>query len=178
MQQAEEDFLVLTVQEGGRRSLDILYRHYQRPLTGYAYRVCDDLEIAQEAVQDAWLKAMKNLRKLDDPRAFRSWLYNLVRWRCIDLLRKSQRQREQTEPLNEAALEVADQAPKKMDSDIKQAINRLPLLEKQMIHLFYLDELSLKEIAAVLEIPVGTIKSRLNRARNRLKTHIDVIEKT
>ena len=177
MQQAEEDFLVLTAQEGGRRSLDRLYRHYQRPLTGYAYRVCNDVDMAQEAVQDAWLTAMKNLRKLDDPRAFRSWLYNLVRWRCIDLLRKSQRLQEQHKPLDETALQIPEQEPQKMDSDIKQAINRLPLLEKQMIHLFYLDELSLKEIAAVLEIPVGTIKSRLNRARNRLKTQIDAIEK-
>lgn len=177
MRQAEEDFLVLTAQEGGRRALGKLYHYYQRPLTGYAYRVCADAQMAQEAVQDSWLKAIKNLRKLDDPRAFRSWLYNLVRWRCIDLLRKSQRQREQTEPLDEAGLQVAGQPAGEMDGDLKQAINRLPPLERQMIHLFYLDELSLQEIAAVLEIPVGTIKSRLNRARNRLKTQIDVIDK-
>lgn len=173
MQQAEEDFLVLTAQEGGRRALDTLYRHYQRPLTGYAYRVCADAHMAQEAVQDAWLKAMKNLRQLEDPRAFRSWLYNLVRWRCIDLLRKAQRQGENAIALEEGTLEVADESPKEMDADMKLAINRLPPLEKQIIHLFYLDELSLLEIAAVLEIPVGTIKSRLNRARNRLKTQID-----
>lgn len=172
MHQSEEDFLVLAAQGGDRRAIGVLYRHYYQRLLRYAYKVGGAHDVAQEAVQDAWIRAMKTLSRLEDPRAFRSWLYNLVRWRAIDLLRASNRYcEEQEEPLDEATLPEIDDN----DADeLRLAINRLPSIERQIIHLFYLDELQVKEIAAVLHIASGTVKSRLNRARKLLRQRFDI----
>jgi len=57
--------------------------------------------------------------------------------------------------------------------DLREAINRLPGIEKQIIRLFYADELKIREVAKVLDVPIGTVKSRLNRARNMLKSNFD-----
>lgn len=172
MHQSEEDFLVLAAQDGDRRAIDLLYRHYYQRLVRYAYKIGGTRELAQEAVQDAWIKAMKTLSRLEDPRAFRSWLYNLVRWRAIDLLRVANRYcEEQDESLREAtAPELDDDSA----NELRLAINRLPSIERQIIHLFYLDELQIKEIATVLNIASGTVKSRLNRARKLLRQRFDI----
>lgn len=173
MHQSEEDFLVLSAQGGDRRAIDRLYRHYHQRLLRYAYKLCGTRELAQEAVQEAWIRAMKTLNRLEDPRAFRSWMYNLVRWRSIDLLRSASRYGEDTE----VSLRETSTMPEiAMDdaNELRQAINRLPLVERQIIHLFYLDELQVKEIARVLDIAAGTVKSRLNRARRLLKERFDI----
>jgi len=75
---------------------------------------------------------------------------------------------------------VSDVEPELSDDNSEQqeslnaAINRLPSLEKQMIHLFYLEEMSVRQVAQVLRISEGTVKSRLNRARRLLKERFDV----
>lgn len=173
MHQSEEDYLVLTAQGGDRRAVDLLYRHYYQRLVRYAYKVCGSADMAQEAVQDAWLRAMKTLGRLDDPRAFRSWLYNLVRWRGIDLLRASSRFVDSpVESVDEAVVLAGERIDDA--EELRQAIHRLPAVEKQIIHLFYLDELPVNEIAIVLGIASGTVKSRLNRARKLLRDRFDV----
>lgn len=173
MHQSEEDFLVLTAQGGDRRAIDVLYRQYYQRLFRYAYKVCGTRDMAQEAVQEAWVRAMKTLNKLEDPRAFRSWLYNLVRWRAIDLLRAASRNGEDLEASVHEATAMPDDAADDAD-ELRRAINRLPLVERQIIHLFYLDELQVKEIALVLNVANGTVKSRLSRARKLLKERFDI----
>ncbi len=78
MHQAEEDLLVFAAQDGNRKALNILCRRYQAPLLRYAYSVSKDADLAHDAVQDAWVKLSKNIRKPEDPRALRTWLYQLV----------------------------------------------------------------------------------------------------
>jgi len=129
MLQAEEDLLVLAAQDGDHSAFEYLHKKYHKPLLRYAFKVCQNQEIAQDAVQNSWLKLAKNIRKLKDPRVFR---------------------------------------------ELRYAINRLPSIEKQMIHLFYLEELKISEISMILGIPVGTVKSRLNRARKQLKQKFEL----
>ncbi|MDT8428425.1 MAG: sigma-70 family RNA polymerase sigma factor [Pseudomonadales bacterium] len=162
----------MTAQGGDLRAIGMLYRYYYQRLSRYAYKIGGTRELAQEAIQDAWIRAMKTLTRLEDPRAFRSWMYTLVRWRVIDLLRTADRYcQEQEEPLDQATtLEVDDEGPEAL----RLAINRLPSLERQIIHLFYLDELQVKEIASVLNIASGTVKSRLNRARKLLRQRFKI----
>ena len=173
MHQAEEDLLVLAVQSGNQKAFRLLYERYHRPLLRFAYQLCRDQEIAQDAVQECWLKSASAIRQLNDPRAFRSWLYRLVKWRVTDFLRVQSRRKNDSEVFDESKHAVSVGMAVDETEQLSAAINRLPPLEKQMINLFYLDELSVAEIAQVMEIPQGTVKSRLNRARNLLKQKYD-----
>ncbi|MCL1131355.1 sigma-70 family RNA polymerase sigma factor [Shewanella sairae] len=126
-------------------------------------KLCGDIYLAEDAVQSALLKLSKTISKLRDPAAINTWVFKLVRWQVLYMLKLQNRYRsmEDTEPLySEDQLE---------QYDLAKAIAALPDIEGQVICLFYLAQLELNEVAAVLEIPTGTVKSRLFRARARLK---------
>ncbi len=174
MNQAEHDLLVIDAQDGSRKALDALVCHHHRNLVRFAYSLCRDTALAQDAVQDAWIKVAGRLRRLDDPRAFRGWLYHAVRWRVTDLLKRSHR--------NDRSLEAADtgvKTPVGDDSsrdrriDLGAAIADLPGSDREPLQLFYVNGLTIPEIAVVLDIPPGTVKSRLHRARNQLRQHFE-----
>ncbi|MDH7943733.1 sigma-70 family RNA polymerase sigma factor [Pseudohongiella sp. SYSU M77423] len=172
MQQAEEELLVLEAQDGDNRAFQQLFQRYQNALLRYGYKVSGDRQIAQDAAQEAWFRLARNIRQLDDPKAFKSWMYQLVHWSCIDLLKKT-RDSDQQLDVSDVEPEFSDDNSEQQES-LNAAINRLPSLEKQMIHLFYLEEMSVRQVAQVLRISEGTVKSRLNRARRLLKERFDV----
>ncbi|GAB4113525.1 MAG: ECF family RNA polymerase sigma factor SbrI [Wenzhouxiangellaceae bacterium] len=174
---AEQDLLVLAAQSGNRRAFAALFKLHHRSLLRFATKFSRDPELARDAVQDAWLGMTRALPGLHDPRAFRSWLYRRVRWRLLDAMRASQR-----EPLQAAADDSAGNATDAEDNtqrrqqqqtedhnQLQYALAQLPLIDRQAIELFYLQQLQINEIAIVLEIPTGTVKSRLNRARKQLR---------
>lgn len=158
----------MAAQGGNMRAFELLYRVYNKPLLRFAYRLSGDEALAHDALQEAWITLSKTLGKLKDPRGFRVWAYKTVRWRITDQVRKRGHVHE---PLDEQLNSVA---PEKHSEDVtsdqlRAHINRLPDDDRHTLTLFYLGELSLVEISAVLDIPVGTVKSRLNRARNSLR---------
>lgn len=176
MNQAEQDLLVLTAQSGSQQAFGLLFKFYHKPLVGFAFKLSNDSELSNDAVQDAWIKVAKNIRQLKDPRAFRSWIYRVVRWKLTDLLRKRSREGNQVEELNEETTSNLVENRTGEDETLSIALSRLPNIEKQIIHLFYLDEMKITEISIVLEIPAGTVKSRLNRARQMLKQKYQQLE--
>ncbi|MBS3743359.1 MAG: RNA polymerase sigma factor [Wenzhouxiangellaceae bacterium] len=166
MNQAEHDMLVIDAQDGSRRALDVLVRHHHENLLRFAYSLCGDAGLAQDAVQDGWIKVAGRLRALNDPRAFRGWIYHAVRWRVADLLRRADRR---DRPLDGAEPAPPDAEDRDRRIDLAAAIAGLPATERQALQLFYVSGLAIAEIGVVLEIPPGTVKSRLHRARNLLK---------
>ncbi|MGJ8682597.1 RNA polymerase sigma factor [Paraglaciecola sp.] len=172
---AEEDLLVLAAQKGNQDAFRVLFQRHHKALLRFAYKLCQDQELAKEATQEAWIKSSKTIFKLKDPRAFKSWLYRLTRWRIIDLVRQVKTRDKLIE--STAAYDDLPDGVDDIDVNIKQgntdsliqAIDTLPTTERHMIHLFYLDEMSVAEVSVVLEIPIGTVKSRLNRARHLLR---------
>lgn len=169
MNQAEEDLLVISAQAGNEKAFGYLFRHYHKPLLRFAYGLGRDRQLAQDAVQEAWIRIAGTLRRLDDPRAFRSWIYRAVRWRVLDLLKKP---REPVVPLDErvTAQPVNTHTQESTEAEeLTGMMAKLPGIDRQALHLFYLQEMKIAEIAVVLEIPPGTVKSRLNRARARLR---------
>ena len=175
MQQAEEDLLVIAAQGGNQKAFQLLFNRYQKALLRFAYKICGDTELANDATQDAWIKTAKEIRKIQDPRVFKSWIYRLVRWRCLDQMRQQGVRNKYFESIED--IDYVDKIENVVDQseELSAAIERMPPMEKQMIHLFYLDELKVAEIASVLDIPTGTVKSRLNRARKLLKQKFDIV---
>lgn len=173
MRDAEHDLLVLHARAGRRAALDALVDHHHADLVRYAASLCDDLALARDAAQDAWMTVTRRLRRLEDPRAFRSWLYHAVRWRTLDLIRRRQRRAETSiddvDPCQLAA-EGSDRV-RRMTLDV--ALDTLPAIERETVELFYRRGLALREIAHVHAVPVGTVKSRLHRARKQLQASIE-----
>ncbi|MGB0494965.1 MAG: RNA polymerase sigma factor [Kangiellaceae bacterium] len=180
MNQAELDLLVLTAQQGNKKAFGLLFKHFQKPLTHFAYKLCNNKELANDATQETWIKVSRNIRQLNDQRAFRSWLYKLLRWNVIDYQRKNKFEFDLIdESITEQNIDDNFYLNHQYEEDetLSLAINSLPTVEKQIIHLFYLQELKITEISIVLDIAVGTIKSRLNRARKMLKQKYHNLEK-
>jgi len=177
MNQAEQDYCVLLAQNGRSRGFYLLFKKYHRPLLGFALKICNQQDIATDACQETWIKIAKNIRQLKDPRAFKTWLYTSLKWKLVDLVRAEHKH------AFDGEIDLT-QIPQKQTVDhnqtnitLKQALKSLASIEKQIIHLFYFEEMSIKEIAKVLKLTNGTVKSRLFRARTQLKQKYLTLEK-
>lgn len=167
LQPARIDLLVLAAKAGNQPAFGKLYQHYQQSVLRFAYKLCSDPSMAQDAVQEAWISCAKSLHKLHDVRQFRAWLFRTVRWRVMDQHRQSVTTAEsQDDIVDDHSESVSDQLKQQ---ELHQLIGQLPSVERESIHLFYLEQLTINEIALVLGVPAGTIKSRLNRARQHLR---------
>jgi RNA polymerase sigma-70 factor (ECF subfamily) len=166
---ATESLIVLSAQKGNRAAFEHLFNLYQKPLLGFAMKLSSDLEVAQDAAQETWLHIAKSLPKLKEPKAFKTWLFKSLRWRLVDL----QRKQKSTEELNEEL--IVDESAGQLDSEIdtnRLLYQGLTELDRQCLHLFYLEQMTVVEVATVLDVPAGTIKSRLYRVRNKIKQNL------
>lgn len=162
MLKSQLDLLVISAQRGNKAAFTELIKHFHQPLLHYAIRLCGEHELAQDAVQETWISTTKKLRKLNDPKAFQCWLYKTLKWRITDAVRK----KPQTDAIT---FDITSQATEVNNDDLSVFIAKLPLIEQEVIHLFYLAEFKIKDIADIQNVPTGTVKSRLNRARKQLQ---------
>lgn len=169
--QAKLELLFLSAQDGDHEAFTRLYEEHHTALLRYARMLTPVGTIADDATQEAWINFAKNIRKVKDPRAYRAWLYKLTRWRVTDLARKHAKEVNELDSDLENHIVDADETMSGADNNISLSdeIKKLPTTERQIIQLFYLDEFNTTEIAEALEIPKGTVKSRLYRARKLLK---------
>lgn len=129
--------------------------------------------LVDELVQDIWLRMLLGIGRLRDPSKFRAWIFGIAHRRLMDQLRERY-----ASPVNvhasaeELAAEQPVQDREMVIRELEQGLGRLPAAERDVLSLFYLEELSQSEIATVLDVPVGTVKSRLFRARNLLRHQI------
>ncbi len=171
MHKAKEDLLVIAAQQGNEQAFNFLCKYYHASLSRFAYKLCSNSQLSQDALQEAWLKIAKKLRTLEDPRAFKGWIFKIVRWSVYDLMRKSVKEEavfDCPDSMTEAVVEFECNENPRVKK-LLALVEQLPEIDKQVIYLFYLEEIKITEIAEILQIPSGTIKSRLNRARKTLK---------
>ena len=171
MTKAQLDLLVLAFQAGDERALTLLYQFYQHKLRLFAASLSGDPSVADDLVQNVWLKLSQRISRLDDPRVFVSWLYKAVRWEVLDW-KKSAAQRLKLVQCDEAAADLIAVEPQAGYSALHQAISVLDAASQELLQLYYFHQLELTEIALVLDIPLGTVKSRLHRARQQLKAQL------
>ena len=174
-QAAWNEYLVLRCQEGDADALQDLMRHWHSRLYGYALGQLQDADAAKDATQESLLSISKNIRRLDDPASFPKWAYQIVIRRCADWQRKEVRWRARHVTDSASVIEQAEGRPTASDMDDEALHRALGMLEPELgnvVRLYYFDSFSLKEIGELLELPTGTIKSRLYYARKRLKQAI------
>jgi RNA polymerase sigma factor (sigma-70 family) len=171
----DDQLLVVRCQLGERAAFDALVRRWAGPLHRYARRLADDADLARDLTQDVWLRALQGLSRLRDATQFRAWLFGIAHRVAMDRLRSRYAMPlDTTDALDGLAAEADGD-----DSDIAHlasGLSLLPLAEREVLTLFYLEELPLTEIASALAIPVGTVKSRLFRARHLLRQRLEALE--
>lgn len=169
-------YLIASARLGDRKALETLAQRWNAKLIAHASRLLGDRESARDAVQEGWTEILRGLGRLRDDSAFAAWAYRIVSRRCARQIRTKQGQRRIVE---EAALAmVCDQAsegePALLDIDaVRQAIKTLPPEQRATIALFYMEELSVAEVAVALDVPVGTVKTRLMHARRKLRAVLE-----
>lgn len=169
----EDDYLAVRCQLGERPAFDELIGRWHEPLWRYARRVTGDDDAAAEVVQETWLRVLRGIARLRDPGRLRAWLFGVARRVLMDRLREAYGEPatvsfDKVDIAAEDARDLADDI-----NELRDELRLLPVIEREVLVLFYLRELTLTELADVLGVPVGTIKSRLFRARNALRRQME-----
>ena len=175
--------LILSARAGDLQAFGALVRRFQDSAVAYAFSRLRDFSLAEDVAQEAFLEAYCQLPRLREPAAFSAWLRKIILKHCDRISRKKQ---VPTEPL-ESSVERAATNPdpsehvehRETSGRVLAAVNALAETEREVILLFYFGGHSQEEIAAFLEQPVGTVKSRLHSARKRLEVRmIEMVKDT
>jgi RNA polymerase sigma-70 factor (ECF subfamily) len=167
-----DELLAVRCQLGERAAFDELIERWHAPLWRYVRRLLGDGDLAAEVLQDVWIRVLRGLPGLREPSRLRAWLFTIARRTSMDGLRirYSEPPAASIDDVDVAAQEETDLAH---DLDaMQQELARMPLIEREVLVLFYLEELTLEQIADVLGVPSGTVKSRLFRARRMLRQQL------
>lgn len=165
-----DELLAIRCQLGERAAFDALIARWHEPLWRYLRRLANNDDVAGDLSQDTWVRVLRGIGSLREPAKLRPWLFGIARRVAMDRLR-FEYVRRGAEDIELEEL-PADDSTQDLEADlaaIDSALAGLPITEREMLTLFYLRELSLAEIAALLVVPLGTVKSRLHRARRELR---------
>ena len=162
--------LLRRARDGDREAIGVLYARFRDRMVSLAFGVLRDRESAEDAAQEILLRAFDKMPVLQSERDFSSWLYRLALNLCLDRKRSLERRVHLLERAPETALVAQSPANQiEMRLAIERALDELSEEERVILMLREWHELSYDEIAAVLQIPVGTVKSRLNAARREFR---------
>ena len=164
VEQLVDEILVMDCQSGSVKGMEILVSRWQKRLWRYAYNLTGNSEAAWDITQDSWLGIIKGLRKLHDPANFKAWAYRITTNKSVDWIKKSKAiKRISIEEIQEP------QQQEKKDIGVKELLQKLDMKKRVVLSLYYFEQLSVPEVSAALNIPQGTVKSRLANARKELK---------
>ena len=181
--------LVHRVLAGDDTAFTTLMEKYQKQVHATVWRTIKDFHIAEDIVQETFLKAHQKLGTLNDPHRFSAWINAIATRCCLAWFREKRLNSERAEKINITmrhndpysgylAEEQAKEAGQELRGIVKKWLAELSERERTVVTLHYFDGLSCGDIAAFLDVTPNTIKSRLNRARNRLKKNQPLIQST
>ena len=176
--QANETELVTRAQSGDRNAFSELVRTHSQGVLNVIYRMCGNMQVAEDAAQETFIQAWLRLSSYRQKSSLRNWLYRIAVNTAIDMLRKEKRilpgavedlRLTDSEPGPEMLLASSERT-----EVVQDAVLTLPDASRAVLVLREFESLSYQEIADALEIPVGTVMSRLNYARKLLKEKLEV----
>lgn len=176
----EEAILVLRAQMGNERAFERLFERYEKRLLYYLRRVADSADSADDAFQETWIKVHRSLASLRQPRAFRAWLYRIARNAALDRTRVVDREVPLDDPgARRAVTEVGREEATVFDdvdiADLHAGLERIGAIHREVLTLAFLEDLSYDEIAEVVDVPRGTVRSRIHYGRRALRDAIETI---
>ena len=172
--------LIQRVLSGDDTAFSMLVRKYQKSVHALAWRKVGDFHIAEDITQETFLKAYQKLSTLKEPQRFSGWLYVIAANRCKAWFRKKRLLTQSLEDASSAELEKStysgyviaenERTTAEIQREVvKKLLTKLQESERTVITLYYLGEMTYEEISEFLGVSVGAIKTRIYRARQRLK---------
>jgi len=171
--------LVMQLQEGSLIALGLLYDRHQNMVYRTALAVTGDPAAASDLLQDVFLRMHRFAGRIDPERPLEPWLYRTTTNLTYTWVKRHKRWLRPLEDMVEWISGGDKQSPshiaekKEEWQDVRKAISNLPISQRMVVVLYYINDLSLKEISEILDVPVGTIKSRLHYGRQALKRHLE-----
>lgn len=172
---ATDELIAAKVQAGDQEAYGVLMERYEGRLSRYGRRFLADRDDVTDVVQDVFVKAYQNIRGYDSHQRFSPWIYRIAHNAFVSELRKKSH-RPRVLPDFDALVshvpapdEPDEREVTEMRALVEKGLSMLPAHHREVLVLFYLEELSYKEIADVQQVPVGTVAVRLSRAKAALK---------
>ena len=166
---------------GGREdNFEELVRRYQRPITGYVFRMLNNYDASLDVTQEVFIKVYNSLNRYSAEYKFSTWLYRIAHNAAIDYMRRNSVSQQSIEAENadgtyQLQIESPQPNPEQMRersewrTEIEAVVKCLPTVYRELILLRHTQDLSYDEIAEVMNLPLGTVKNRLFRAREMMR---------
>ena len=175
-----ENRLVKQFQSGDASAFELIMKHYEPYVLGLAARMTGDRATAEDICQEVFMKVLKGLRRFREGSTLKTWIFRIAHNTVVDHVR-SNKNREETldEPEAEPKQDDTESSPlmaladEQLRLEITKSMKTLQPQAREIVHLFYWDQLSVGEISEALQLPAGTVKTHLFRARKQLRETIE-----
>lgn len=166
-----DEEIILIVRSSDKEVYAEIIKRYQTKLMRYASYILNDDHMGADVVQEGFIKAYINLNGFDTKKKFSSWIYRIVHNEALNMLSKHKKQVPMNDEVEyDSGIDLEDNYIKsELISRAHHCLKQIPIIYKEPLSLFYLEEKSYEEISDILRIPVGTVGTRVNRARGMMK---------
>jgi len=164
-----DELLVMRTQNGDMKAFSLLVKRWQPAILRQAYRLTRNDEAALDVAQDTWQAIARGISRLKSPLAFKTWSFRIVSNKSANWIKDQQKQRSIQDESEGQVSPTEEESSLENIELIRRALNELPVNSKTILSMFYVDNYSVKEIAHILSLSEGTVKSRLFYARKMLK---------
>jgi RNA polymerase sigma-70 factor, ECF subfamily len=170
--------LIKSLQKGNQQALGSLYDRYKQKVYQTALAITGDPDAAADILQDVFLRLFRYSNTVDPSRPLDPWLYRVAANLCYTWMKSRQRWFHPLEDIVDWLSRSEDGSPIQVigiDDDwlqVQKSLSTLPVAQRMVVVLYYLNDLSIEEISAALNVPIGTVKSRLHYGREALKKRL------
>jgi RNA polymerase sigma-70 factor, ECF subfamily len=173
-----EQLPVPQARAGDPAAWDILFRRYQLPLYVYVFELVHDEQASLDIVQETFINATRHLGSLREDGKFGSWLFGIAHQKCLQRWRKAGREAAALEEYAAAPVDAEDDPAElliraEQEAAVMKLLDQLPVAQRSVLLLHFIEDFSLEDIAAVTGAALGTVKSRLHYAKRALKKLIE-----
>lgn len=175
---------VIELGRAGRRdeAITLLLPAFRRKVFGLAYSFLRNREAAEDVTQEVFVKLWRALPRYDGRASVSTWIYTIARNTSLSALRAQRPQSSLSDPKVMEAVEATNPVPS-ADVTVERTavlrlVDQLPTKQRQVVMLFYMEGQSHEEVAAMLAMPIGTVKTLLHRARGRLSAAVGKVSET
>ncbi len=164
-----DELLIKQYLNGSEKALPILVKKWHKQFCNKAFWLVKDADLAKDIAQDSWKTIIDKLDQLKEPKYFASWALRIVYTKSFDKINANNKSKKYLENYYYSKQVEEEYDATDNNQKLLKAVYALPEQQQTVIRLFYVQDYSLKEISDLLDVSVGTVKSRLFHARERLK---------
>jgi RNA polymerase sigma-70 factor (ECF subfamily) len=166
-----DEEVVKKVIESDHELYAIIIERYQDKLLRYTYNLIRDKEKSKDSVQETFIRAYTNLNIFNTQKKFSSWIYQIAHNQAINIAKKNHREIPLLDDLDfESPENIEENFDQEKDVErINDCLKNIPILYREPLSLYYIEEKTYQEISDILRIPMGTVATRINRAKTIMK---------